>query len=53
MRVSAPVLPWDLLGLHIHPGVAGGGAVDVGLVDDEEDLSKAVCQSPDISQHFF
>lgn len=23
---------------HIHPGVAGGRAVDIGLVDDEEDL---------------
>ena len=23
----------------LHPGVAGGGTVDVGLVDDEEDLS--------------
>jgi hypothetical protein len=23
---------------HIHPGVAGGGAVDIGLVNDEEDL---------------
>jgi hypothetical protein len=23
---------------HIHPGVAGGGAVDFRLVDDEEDL---------------
>lgn len=25
---------------HIHPGVAGGRAVDIGLVDDEENLQR-------------
>lgn len=28
---------WD-----IHPGVAGGGLVDIGLVNDEEDLGDDV-----------
>jgi hypothetical protein len=27
-------------GGYVHPGVAGGGLVDVGVADDEEDLEK-------------
>ena len=32
---------------HIHPGVAVGGLVDIGLVDDEEDLYIEISLDPD------
>jgi hypothetical protein len=37
----------------IHPGVAGGGAVDVGLVNDEEDLMRTKKKRISISEHTF
>lgn len=38
-RVSGPFSSYpDKARWYIHPGVAVGGAVDIGLVDNEEDL---------------
>jgi hypothetical protein len=32
----------EIEGCYLHPGVAGRGAVDIGLVDDEEDLMQKI-----------
>jgi hypothetical protein len=34
--------------VHIHPAVAVGGAVDLGLVDNEEDLSSQLAPAHSI-----
>ena len=40
-------------GGYVHPGVAGGGLVDIGLVDDEEDLGELLAKIPHAPQLFF